>query len=713
MTTNSQNQKHVHLAIAATFTAEPIEIALEFWLEKLGIPYSISFAPYNQVFQQLVDKSSLFSLNQDTDSQKALNILLIRLEDWPLGDLEQNTNEFIETTQALAAQQQSTFMIGFCHSSPSTYIDPHHDAQIDKAEQHINEALRGLSNVSIITRQEINTAYPVTQYHDPITEKTGHIPYTSSYFTSLASIIARRYSAIQRAPLKVIALDCDNTLWGGVCGEDGPLGIEITPAHTALQQFMLEQKAQGMLLCLCSKNVEADVFAVFDQNPNMVIKRADIVATKINWEPKSQNLIELAEELQLGLDSFVFIDDNPIEHAEVAAVAPAVHRLQIPTDDTIPRFLDHAWLFDKLKITEEDKHRAQRYIENNRREEFKSSTTSLRDFLENLDLQIGITAPDPSNLPRLAQLTQRTNQFNATTIRRTESELSTLLESDTLYARIVHLSDRFGDYGLVGMALYQVQQEHFQVETLILSCRALGRGVEHALLKELAQVASDNDCPFVDVAFSQTPKNKPVESFLIHLDPAASTEVQAGIIYRYDTKRLLALDPLDAATPSQAARKKITKVALGTSESPYQEIASSLFDVRTIQSSIQKLRAERPEINAPFAPPESQLERDITSIWEEVLLIQGIGLDDGFKELGGSSLQLVQIHSRLNSTLRKELPLTALFGLPTIRSLITHFTEAQRQQTKSQQTKSTEIQERAARQKDALLRIKELRKTKR
>ena len=708
MSKNSQHNKHVHLAVAATFTAEPIESVLEFWFPKLNIPMSISFAPYNQVFQQLVDPGSLFSTNQHNEHQRAVNILLMRLEDWPLGELEKNTTEFITAIQSFAANHDSTLILCFCHSSPALYIKPNLDAQIDQAETIIQESLSGLSNIQIISRQDIYSAYPVTQYHDPITEKTGHIPYTSAYFTALGSMIARRYAALQRSPIKVIALDCDNTLWAGVCGEDGPLGIQITPAHVSLQEFMLRQKEQGMLLCLCSKNVESDVFDVFDQNPNMVLSKEDVVAWRINWEPKSQNLISLAEELQLGLDSFIFIDDNPIEHAEVEANCPVVHRIHIPTDDSIPRFLDHSWQFDKLKVTAEDKQRAKMYKENSQREQFKGSTTSLRDFLENLDLTISIAKPEPAHLPRLAQLTQRTNQFNATTIRRSESELSSLLTDNVLQARIVHLSDRFGEYGLVGLALYQAQDSQLQVETLILSCRALGRGVEHALIKELAKEAAQQNLSFVDVAFSQTAKNRPVEAFLVHLEPATSTEVDAGMVYRYDTDRLLALDPLNAATPSLAARKTISTVSREESTSPYQEIATSLFSAQSIQEHIQALRISRPSINASFVPPETQTEKTIASIWEEVLMMEGIGLDDSFKELGGTSLQLVQIHSRLNSTLRRDLPLTALFGLPTIRSFIEHISE-----TQHQQKKTTEIQERAARQKDALLRIKELRKTRR
>ena len=697
----------ISFALTATFTAEPIDQAFRFWLNVLGQSYGLSFAPYNQVFQQLLDPNSLFSLNTPTDNQGACNIILIRLEDWPLEALGKNAADFTEALTSFARQNRAPILVCFCHASPSNYVQKDVDDQYRLTEESISASLKDVSNIEVITRQDIFSLYPVENYYDPVTEKTGHIPYTAPYFTALASIIVRRYFAIVRPPYKVIVLDCDNTLWDGVCGEEG-LNVRVTEAHIWLQRFMLAQRDQGMLLCLGSKNVESDVFMIFDEHPDMVLKRSDLVAWKINWEPKSQNILELAEELQLGVDSFIFVDDNPIEQAEVAAHIPQVQTLLVPKDNTIPRFLQHAWVFDKSVVTEEDKFRSQRYQENVQREHLKASTSSLRDFLINLNLEIAIAQPAPSDFPRLAQLTQRTNQFNATTIRRSEGELNELLASDTLQALKVHLKDRFGDYGIVGMALFQQKDGAVQLDTFILSCRALGRGVEHALVRHIALLAHEAGCTFVDIAFSTTPKNKPIASFLEDLQPETKTTTPSGTIYRYPVDALAQLDPLDAATPSRAVTKKkksngaVASVAHGIA--PYQHIATSLHDVHHVNRLVHEARLDRPALQAEYTPPISRLEKEITTIWKDVLHIRDIGLDDGFKELGGSSLHLVQIHSKLHSTLRKELPLTTLFGLPTIRSLINHL-----EKTQFAHTDGSAIQQRAARQKAAMSRLKELR----
>ena len=701
-----QNQ-NIHFSIAATFTAEPIDHAFRFWLHVLGQPCTLSFAPYNQVFQQLLDPNSLFSLNSSGATEAACNIILIRLEDWPIDSLDKNAAAFVEAVISFAQRNSAPIIVCFCHASPSQYVQKEVDELYLKTEQSVCEFLQDVSNIEVITRQDIFSLYPVENYYDPVTEKTGHIPFTTPYFTALASIVVRKYSSLVRAPYKVIALDCDNTLWDGVCGEEG-LDVKITEAHAWLQRFMLSQRDQGMLLCLCSKNVESDVFAIFDEHPDMILKRSDLVSWKINWEPKSQNILELAEELQLGVDSFIFVDDNPIEQAEVTAHIPQVQTLLVPKDDSIPRFLKHAWVFDKSLVTDEDRHRSQRYQENIQREHLKDSTTSLRDFLEQLDLQIHIEQPEPENFSRLSQLTQRTNQFNATTIRRTEGALKDLVSTNSLQALKVHLKDRFGDYGIVGMGLFLQNEEALQIDTFILSCRALGRGVEHAMMKHLATIARDRNCIYVDVAFASTPKNRPVESFLEHLLPHQKMDVNPGFVFRYLVEDLLNIDPLDAATPSLAVSKKSkprsTENGAIEKPAPYQYIASSLYDVQYISRLVHEPRLGRPALQADYIPPVSRLEKEITTIWQDVLHIRDIGLDDGFKELGGSSLQLVQIHSKLHSTLRKELPLTTLFGLPTIRSLISHL-----EKTQFSHTDGSEIQQRAARQKAAMSRLKELR----
>jgi HAD superfamily phosphatase (TIGR01681 family) len=207
---------------------------------------------------------------------------------------------------------------------------------------------------TLITEADVLDAYPVGEIHDPQAEAIGAIPYTSEFFAAMGTYLARRIYSLKRAPYKVIALDCDNTLWKGVVGEDGPTGIQLTDRHIALQKFVVRQSELGMLVCLCSKNNEADVWEAFAAHPDMPLQREHIVAHRINWEPESANLRALSDQLSLDLSSFCFIDDSPMECAEVRDACPQVLALSFPpTQD--PAFLKEVWAFDRAVVTQEDR----------------------------------------------------------------------------------------------------------------------------------------------------------------------------------------------------------------------------------------------------------------------------------------------------------------------------------------------------------------------
>ena len=189
-----------------------------------------------------------------------------------------------------------------------------------------------------------------------------------------------------------------------------------------LQRFAVDAQAGGALVCLASKNTEQDVLDVFEKRPEMVLKTEHIVAHRINWQPKSDNIASLAGQLNLGLDSFVFIDDNPVECAQVRAALPQVVTLQ-PPESAIAQFLSRTWAFDKISVTAEDTRRTEMYRENTARQSLEASTTDIGDFIASLGLVVDIASPSEDEWPRVAQLTQRTNQFNFTTLRRTESEI--------------------------------------------------------------------------------------------------------------------------------------------------------------------------------------------------------------------------------------------------------------------------------------------------
>jgi FkbH-like protein len=281
--------------------------------------------------------------------------------------------------------------------------------------------------------------------------------------------------------------------------------------HATLARLTTE----GVLVALCSKNDEADVWQVFDTRGDLGLRREHVVAAAINWLPKSQNLRELAGSLNLGLDSFVFIDDNPVECAEVRANCPEVLTIQWPEQpDEAERLLDHVWEFDAVKTTGEDARRTEMYREEFRRREARAGTLTFKEFIDGLALDVDIAPLAADDLRRASQLTLRTNQFNFTTIRRDEAELLALLDRGRHEIRTVRVRDRFGDYGLVGLVIVERIGEMWNLDTFLLSCRVLGRGVEHRVIAEVGSIAAAGGARSVALHVEPTARNHPARAFL-------------------------------------------------------------------------------------------------------------------------------------------------------------------------------------------------------
>src|SRR5690606_15850903 len=307
-----------------------------------------------------------------------------------------------------------------------------------------------LGHVHALDLRQLDGSYKLARIFDPARDKLGHIPFSQEYFTAMGAAVARKIFTLRSLPAKLIVADCDNTLWAGVCGEDGHLGVEIDEFHRGFQSWLLARQAEGKLLGLCSKNNEADAWRVFDEHPDMLLGREHIVAARINWQRKSLNLRELADELQLGLDSFIFVDDSPAECAEVEQSAPEVMVVQLPEPPDL-EFFAHHWAFDAGRVTAEDRQRTQMVQQNRQRRALEQAAGSFQEFLTQLNVVIDIAPLTTDELPRAAQLTHRTNQLNATTIRRTEAELAALMHEPNTHVLRVRVTDRFGDYGFVGL----------------------------------------------------------------------------------------------------------------------------------------------------------------------------------------------------------------------------------------------------------------------
>ena len=532
------------VAIAGSFTAEPVEDSLSYWLKELEMPAPVKFAPYNQIFQELLDPASLLNSNS-----RGANVILLRIQDWlkfsedhaadgdrsaalPNDTLERTAREFVEAAKSAASRMAAPLLVAICPASPDFASDDDSGRTIRKLETFVATELDKSGGIHVLTPGDLLRLYPVANYYDASGDELGHVPYTPVFFTALGTAIARKLHAIKRPPHKVIVLDCDQTLWSGVCGEDGAKGICVDEPRRALQEFMRAQLDSGRLLAVCSKNSEDDVRQVFAERLDMPLRHEHFAAWRTNWQPKSENIKSIARELNLGLDSFIFVDDNPLECAEVEANCPEVLTLQLPESPAdIPAFLNHCWVFDHAKLTEEDRKRGRLYQQNREREQLRSRSMSLADFLAGLELKIEIAPMAESQVQRVSQLTQRTNQFNFTTVRRSEAEVKKLVGHSDVLA--VTVRDRFGDYGLVGVLISNTSDTAIEVDTFLLSCRVLGRGVEHEMLARLGAMALERKRRWINVHFYPSDRNKPAFDFLQSVGADFRQAPNGGYVYQF------------------------------------------------------------------------------------------------------------------------------------------------------------------------------------
>ena len=664
------------MAISATFTSEPVEESLAFWLQKMEVPARIEFAPYNQVFQALLNPTSVLASNRS-----GVNVILLRMEDWwsqespnAANQFEQNAEDLIAAVKTSVLHSSMPHLICFCPHSPGALAGPVRAEIVYRVEKRLSNELIAVDGVHVVTTDEINGLYPCAYYYDAHQDELGHIPYTPVFFSSLGTMIARKIHTMLRKPYKVIVLDCDQTLWEGVCAEDGPLGVRINSAHKALQAFMIKQHESGMLLCLCSKNNERDVMAVFEERTEMILKREHLVSWRINWRSKSENLKSLAEELQLGLDSFIFIDDNAIECAEVKNGLPEVLTLELPREaSSIARFLTHVWAFDRLTITEEDRKRADLYRQNVFRERSRKEHLTLREFLDGLELNINIEVMKPHEMARVAQLTQRTNQFNLTTVRRSENEIQRLIEQDGFTCLVAEVSDRFGDYGLVGVVLYYPGAGAIHVDTFLLSCRALGRGVEHQMLSKLGEIAVSRGIEYVEVLYSATERNQPALAFLESVGMAFGQPMANGYRFRFPASVAIRLvyDPSTIQPVASPGEQRVRSSSALTAPSTLMNwIATEMQEPQEILKRIEGQKQQsRFDVSFEYVQPRTPTEKRVSQIWSEVLRIDKVGIHDNFFRLGGHSMLGTLLMSRVREAFRVDVPLSVLFDAPTVEGL--------------------------------------------
>jgi len=337
--------------------------------------------------------------------------------------------------------------------------------------------------------------------------------------------------SLRQPQKKVLVLDLDNTLWGGVVADDGLEGIEIgdtSPrgeAFKAFQKYIVSLKARGILLAVASKNDHDKASEVFQKHSEMLLGMDDFVAFKANWEPKSDNIRRIASELNLGLDSFVFVDDNPAEIEIVRQFAPEVTTLLLgPDPSEYVSQLQDCRFFEPRSITTEDFERTEQYQSEAQRQALSATITDMGSYLESLAMEGEFSDFTPLDIPRLAQLINKSNQFNLTTRRRTEAELHALMQDPDYSCLSFRLKDRFGDHGLISILIAKQSANTLIIDTWLMSCRVLKRQVEDEVLNELIRVAQNRNCKKIEGTYLPTSKNEMVRDFYLRMGFTLMTE---------------------------------------------------------------------------------------------------------------------------------------------------------------------------------------------
>ena len=535
----NDSMPELKVAFLANFTINGLPEILKVKSYQESIWVESYNAPYNQYVQEIINPTSGLYL-QDPN----LVFLLLDVEQF-LGDffyfpyrysVEQRKElvaEKIKEIEDLLSllQERSKAKVVINEFVVPAYssrgiIESKQEYGLTESIHKINESLR-----AICKNNKRLFAFPLNSFlahctlnplAEPKLKYLADMKFSSSGLISLASEYFSYIYPSASKTKKCLVLDLDNTLWGGVIGEDGVEGIKLGPDKEGkpfldFQRKILELFERGVILAINSKNNHEDAMEAIRNHPYMLLREDHFACIKINWQDKVTNMREIAEELDIGLDSLVFLDDDKANRALIREHIPEVTVIDLPEDVSLyPSLIRSLRYFNLFNLTEEDVKRGKMYIDQKKRSLLKLDITDLNTFIKQLQIKVIIKQADDVNLDRITQLTQKTNQFNLTTKRYKEEEMHDLSISAIYGIESITVEDKFGDYGLTGLAIIKkdLKEKCWHLDTFLLSCRVLGKNVEFALMNYLIKKAKTEGMERIMGYFIPTKKNKPAENFL-------------------------------------------------------------------------------------------------------------------------------------------------------------------------------------------------------
>ena len=535
-------------AILRSFTVEPLVPLLKAGAYAGGVALETHVGEFNAYAQEILDPGSpLYRFQPD------VVVLAVQTRDvapglWRGEGADDDVlSRFSDWIASFRKHSQAALIVHSLETpavAGAGILDAQRDDNAAEAIHCINRGLRALAGehrgVYILDYDALVARHGRDRWGDARKWLTVRLPVASVNLPHLASEWLRFLHPLAGKVAKCVAVDLDNTLWGGIIGEDGMNGIRLGAdypgaAFQELQRALLDLSRRGILLAVCSKNNPADAMEALSTHPGMILQPRDFAAMRINWNDKAQNLREIARELNIGMDAIAFLDDNPVERQQVREQAPEAIVLRLPEDpmEYAQAVRDCPW-FERLTLSEEDRQRGDYYAAQRERVELEQNVTSREDFYRSLQQVAEIAPVNPQTLARVAQLTQKTNQFNLTTRRYSDQQIAEIAARPACRVWTLRVKDKYADNGLVGVAILRTEAQVCEIDSFLMSCRVIGRTVETALLAHLAADARQQGATLLQGWFLPTKKNAPAQEFYREHGFEVADRTEEGVLWRLD-----------------------------------------------------------------------------------------------------------------------------------------------------------------------------------
>jgi FkbH-like protein len=531
--------KKIRVAILSSFTINGLEESLTVKCAERNIECVTYNSLYNQYNQDILSStSSLYEFSPNLtfmiiDTRTILSSLFYNPYSVSASErreyIDNRVKELIALVKKFISISNSKLVVANFHApiySPYGICETKTEYGLRDMILDLNaklaDSLRNESSIFIFNFDAFVAKYGDINVFDYRQFLFGDIKVSLNYIPYLAEELMGYIKADLGINRKCIVLDLDNTLWGGIVGEDGFEGIRLSPQPPGMpfiefQRVILALNERGIILAINSRNNEDEALRVIREHPHMILREDNFASIKINWNDKISNIKAIAEELNIGLDSLVYFDDDPINREVMSKALPEVMTVDLPEDPALyAQKLMSLNDFNTFSITEEDKKRGRMYIEEKKRSQLENSVSNLDDFLSQLGIKVKIRRADKFTIPRISQLVLKTNQFNLTTKRFQEEDILKFSQDKNMLVGCAQTADKFGDNGITGVFIVQKSPDssEWSIETFLLSCRVMGRSIEYGIMQYILNEARKEGIKKVRGQYIPTKKNKPCESFL-------------------------------------------------------------------------------------------------------------------------------------------------------------------------------------------------------